>query len=226
VNLLAIETATTACAVAIRTSSGDERALVVEGERHHTEALAPGIRELLLAVDLPARELERVVVDRGPGLFTGLRVGVATAIGFALAAGAELVGVTSLEVLARGAHASGVRGTLLAAVDGRRGELFVQTFLLEDEARSVDEPIVTTPSQTVTEWSRRGGAVTFTGDGVARYATLFRGVAGGSLYEQRVPPVLEALRLGAERDPDSAIVPLYLREADAVANFATRDVRP
>ncbi len=225
-NLLAIETATVACAVAIRTTSGDERALVVDDERHHTEALTPGIRDLLLAAHLSAREIDRVVVDRGPGLFTGLRVGVATAIGLVLAADAELVGVTSLELLAHGAHSAGVRGTLVAAVDGRRGELFAQTFFLDAAARPVDEPIVTTPSKVVGDWSRRGEFVTFTGDGVARYEAQFRVVATGAFFDQRVPPVLEALRLGAQREPEAVIVPLYLREADAVANFATRDVRP
>ncbi len=226
VNILAIETATPACAVAIRTSSGDERALVVDDERHHTEALTPGIRDLLLATNLPAREIDRVVVDRGPGLFTGLRVGVATAIGFALAAKAELVGVTSLELLAQGARSAGVRGTLVAAVDGRRGELFVQTFVLDTEALPAGEPVVTTPSEVIAVWSKRGEAVTFTGDGVARYETQFRDVTAGSFFDQRVPPALEALHLGARREPEASVVPLYLREADAVANFATRDVLP
>ncbi len=224
VNILAIETATAACAVAVRTSLGDERALVVDDERHHTEALAPGIRDLLLASNLSAREIDRVVVDRGPGLFTGLRVGVATAIGFALAAEAELVGVTSLEVLAQGARTAGVRGTLVAAVDGRRGELFVQTFVLDSQVQPADGPAVATPSEVVAVWTKRGEAVTFTGDGAARYETPFRAVAAGSFFRQRVPSALEALRLGARREPETSVVPLYLREADAVANFATRDV--
>jgi len=94
VNVLAIETATPACATALRTNEGEELVLVVDDERHHTEALTPGIRDLLVRADITPKAIDRVVVDRGPGLFTGLRVGIATAIGFALGASADLVGVT------------------------------------------------------------------------------------------------------------------------------------
>lgn len=221
-NILAIETATPACATALRTSKGAERSLVVDDERHHSEALTPGIRDLLDQLGLTPKSIDRVVVDRGPGLFTGLRVGIATAIGFALGASAEVVGVTSLEVLAHGAYAKGVRGTLVSAVDGRRGELFVQTFILDDDVRAVSEPRVSVPKSVVDEWTN-GESVTFTGDGVARYEPDFRGVVNASIFEQRVPPPLEALRLGALRPGEGQIVPLYLREADAVANFTTRE---
>jgi tRNA threonylcarbamoyl adenosine modification protein YeaZ len=222
VNILSIETATTACAIGVSTSSGVELALIVDDERHHTEALTPGIRDLLFKVGLSAKSIDRVVVDRGPGLYTGLRVGIATAVGFALGTGAELVGVTSLEVLAQGAYAAGVRGPLVSVVDARRGEVFAQTFALDADVRAVDEPRVAVPEDFAQEWTTRGEAVTFTGDGVTRYAEEFDRVAHGSEFEQSVPAPMAALRLGAIRSPEPAIVPLYLREADAVANFSTR----
>jgi tRNA threonylcarbamoyladenosine biosynthesis protein TsaB len=223
VNVLAIETATPACAVALRTGEGEEFSLVVAVERHHTEALTPGIRDLLERAGVAAKAVERVVVDRGPGLFTGLRVGIATAIGFALGASADLVGVTSLELLAYGASRAGVRGNLVSVVDGRRGEVFVQTFGLDDGVTPVSEPRVTLPQSVLDEWIERGDAVTFTGDGVGRYEEIFTSLGTATIVEQRVPPVLEAVRLGAERPVESRIVPLYLREADAVANFTTRE---
>jgi tRNA threonylcarbamoyladenosine biosynthesis protein TsaB len=226
VNILAIETATPACAMGVRTTEGVELALVVYDERHHTEALTPGIRDLLYRAGISAASIDRVVVDRGPGLYTGLRVGIATALGFAVGAGAELVGVTSLEVLAEGAFAAGVRGALVSLVDGRRGEVFAQTFSLDATVLAKSEPRVAVPIEVVTEWTARGDVVTFTGDGAARYADEFGGVANGSIFDQRVPPPLTALALGAIRDPHAAIVPLYLREADAVANFSTRQRSP
>ena len=64
------------------------------------------MKTLLDEVGLAPRDVDRVVVDRGPGLFTGLRVGIATAIAFSQALGCELVGVTSLEMLAGGAFDS------------------------------------------------------------------------------------------------------------------------
>lgn len=222
-NILAIETATPACAMALRTSDGAEFSIVVDDERHHTEALTPGIRDLLIEAGLTPKAIDRVVVDRGPGLFTGLRVGIATAIGFSLGASAELVGVTSLELLAHGALRAGVRGNLVSAVDGRRGEVFVQTFDLDRDVTPMSEPIVSLPQSVVDEWTKSAAAVTFTGDGVARYESLFLPVATGTIFDQRVPPALEGLHLGALRPADTEIVPLYLREADAVANFTTRE---
>lgn len=220
-NILAIETATTACAIGLATSSGERLSLVVDDDRHHTESLVPGIRELLASVGLAAKSLDRVVVDRGPGLYTGLRVGLATAVGLALAANCDLVGVTSLELLAAGALRAGVRGPLIAAVDGRRGEVFVQSFQLDDTLRPTNEPSVERPDELIARWT--SSDVTVTGDGVTRYRALFDSLAAVTVFDQPVPPPLEALVIGATREPESDIVPLYLREPDAVANFSTRE---
>ncbi len=219
-NILAIETATTACAIGLATSR-ERIAIVVDGDRHHTEALMPGVRDLLVGANLRAHDVDRVVVDRGPGLYTGLRVGLATAVGFALAADCDLVSVTSLELLAAGAHRAGVRGRLLAAVDGRRGEVFVQSFDLAEGVSSTSVPVVAHPKDVVARWS--DGPVTVTGDGAVRYEAEFRGLVSVELFDQRVPPVGEALELAATREPEAVVTPLYLREADAVANFSTRE---
>lgn len=225
-NIVAIETATPACAMALRTSDGVERSLIVADERHHTEALTPGLQELLAEAHLRARDIDRVVVDRGPGLFTGLRVGLATAVGLALGANAELVGVTSLEVLAHGARSAGARGVVLCAVDARRGEIFVQSFNVDDGVVALDKPSVSLPQSVVDAWRIRSTPVTLTGDGVARYEAAFRDVSTAAFVEQLVPSPLEALALGATRPVAGEVTPLYLREADAVANFSTRERLP
>lgn len=222
VNILAIETATTACAIGLATSGGERLCVTVSDDRHHTESLVPGIRDLLASVGLSAQSLDRIVVDRGPGLYTGLRVGLATAVGLALAVDCELVGVTSLEMLAAGAHRAGVRGTLLVAVDGRRGEVFAQSFRLDDIVTSTSEPSVERPADVVSRWAS-GGDLTVTGDGATRYGAQFGALASVTIFDQPVPPPLEALEIGATREPEGDVVPLYLREPDAVANFSTRE---
>lgn len=221
-NILAIETATTACALGLRTSDGFEVAWVVDDDRRHTETLTSSIARLLAQSSLAVRDLDRVVVDRGPGLFTGLRVGLATALGLSQGAGCALVGVTSLEVLARGAFDSGTRGTLACAVDGRRGEVFIQTFALGDTILALTAAAVATPRDVVIEWATNGAAVTFTGDGVERYRRDFAAVPNGRVETQLVPSIAAALDLGSTRESVEHVVPMYLREADAVANFSTR----
>lgn len=222
-NLVGIETATTACAVGLLTSSGAEVVRVLDDDRRHTEVLVAGISQLLGDAGLVARDIDRVVVDVGPGLFTGLRVGIATAIGLAEGLGCGLVGFTSLEALAHGAHDAGVRGTVLSAVDGRRGEVFIQSFHLGDDVEPVGPASVARPRDVVIEWATNGAPVTFTGDGVDRYFADFNAVPNGELFIQPVPSVSAALGLGLRRRPQESVTPLYLREADAIANFTTRE---
>lgn len=221
-NILAIETATPACAVGIRTASGLEVSRIADDGRRHTEALTQAMSELLAEVGLQPRAIERVVVDRGPGLFTGLRVGIATAIAFAQALGCELVGVTSLEVLAHGAFAAGVRGTVICCVDGRRGELFTQEFTVGDDVMSVNDAHVAPANVVTASITNLGDSVTCTGDGVERYLDQFQALAHVVHFAQSVPPVHAALQVGATRACEASITPLYLRDADAVANFSTR----
>lgn len=216
--VLGLETATSACAVGLSGPFGvDVR--VVNTERRHGEFLMPSVAALLASHNLGPRDVERVVVDRGPGLFTGLRVGVASALAFAQAAGASLVSVTSLEMLAHGAHARGVRGDLVAVVDARRHEVFAQSFTLGEGVTSLDDPEVLVPDELVERW--RGCRVRFCGDGAQRYATLLAPV--GEIDEETVPPLAAALALAPTRESLESLTPLYLRDADAVANFTTRE---
>ena len=225
-NILAIETATPACAIGLRTAHGVELTRVLDLERRHTEVLAAGVAAMLHELGLVARDLDRVVVDVGPGLFTGLRVGVATAIGLSQGLGCGLVGLTSLELLAHGARQAGVHGLVVSAVDGRRGEVFVQTFLVGDDVVESSPPRVAVARDVVDEWATSGAPVVFTGDGVDRYFVDFDAVASGEIFHQAVPSLSAALALGASREIQSTIAPLYLREADAIANFTTRERRP
>ena len=221
-NILAIETATTACAVGLRTKDGSEVGWVVDDTRHHTETLTSALSRLLAQAGLRARDLDRVVVDHGPGLFTGLRVGLATALGLAQGVGCALVQVTSLELLAWGAQEAGVRGTLLAAVDARRGEVFSQVFDLAEDVVVSGPPLVTTARALAIEWATSGAPVTFSGDGVERYLSDFSAVPQARLERQLVPSVSAALAIARNREPVEHVEALYLREADAVANFSTR----
>ena len=113
-------------------------------------------------------------------------------------------------------------GVLLCAVDARRGEIFVQSFDLENGVVALDEPAVALPQTVLDTWSN-ATPLTLTGDGIARYQAAFRSLPAATVYEQLVPSPIEALRLGATRSPEGVVTPLYLREADAVANFSTRE---
>jgi tRNA threonylcarbamoyladenosine biosynthesis protein TsaB len=217
---LFIETATPLCAIAL--GLGDEiHVRELDTDRRHVEALTPGIAALLEEFGLSARDIERVVVDRGPGLFTGLRVGVATAIALADGVGAELAGVTSLELLAHGLWSEGVRGDVECLIDGRRGEVFSQAFRLDEIVTSRSQPTVRSPQDVVVEYGTSGAPTTFVGDGAERYRDLFSLMPWITIAPITKTWLAAGATVGRLATPGD-VMPLYLREADAVANFTTR----
>lgn len=127
--ILAIDTATAACSVALLDGDAviDERHELVG--RGHAERLVPMIEALLAD-----RRPEAIVVDCGPGSFTGVRVGLAAAQGLRIGWGVPLTGYSSLAAIAA---ALGTGGEIAVALEGGHGQLFVQTFG-EEEMRPLD----------------------------------------------------------------------------------------
>ena len=234
-NVVAIETATETVGVALRTTAGVQAEFVLTGRRRHVETLTPALEHLLAQVGLVPGDLNVVAVDVGPGLFTGLRVGVAAAKGLAQALGIGVVGASSLDILAAGAARAGHRGLVLSCVDARRGEVFAAVHHIESRRTTTERmaPGLFSPATLAEALGGllRNAPVLAVGDGAARYAKVLGAVPG---VEIRAPalsfPPPEALlnlalrRLDAGEPPadPGCIVPLYMREADAKSNFARR----
>ncbi len=129
-NLIALETATEACSVAVL--HGD---LLVErfeiAPRRHAELALPWAEAVLAEAGLTRGALQAVAVGRGPGAFTGVRLGVSLAQGMALALGIPAIPVSTLAALAMRADADeGAR--VLAAIDARMGEVYWAAFRIRD----------------------------------------------------------------------------------------------
>ena len=123
--ILAIETATDVCAVALLDGGHAVATRQTDTPRAHAARLAPMIAEVLSEAGIAASGLRTVAVSVGPGSFTGLRIGIGTATGLALATGAALVPVPTLDALAVAARDAGIGGPLLAVLPSRRGEVYV-----------------------------------------------------------------------------------------------------
>jgi tRNA threonylcarbamoyladenosine biosynthesis protein TsaB len=234
--MVAIETATETVAVAVRTAAGVQAELALTGRRRHVETLTPALQHLLAQTGLVPADLEVVAVDVGPGLFTGLRVGVAAAKGLAQALGIGVVTASSLEILVAGAAAAGHRGPVLACVDARRGEVFATVRVAGGEPATpgaAAEPLAPglfAPEQLVAALGRlASGPVVAVGDGAQRYAETLRAAVGPGVVAPALsfpPPAalldLARAHLAAGRAPvePGCVVPLYMREADARSNFA------
>lgn len=122
--LLAIDTSTSAVTAALHDGRDVVARTSTIDARRHTEILAPAIEAMFAETGVTPADLSRVAVGVGPGPFTGLRVGIMTAMTFAYALDLPIGGVCSLDALAHRAQTLGMRGPLLVATDARRKEIY------------------------------------------------------------------------------------------------------
>ena len=229
---VAIETATETVGVAVRAPGGVVAEFALTGRRRHVETLTPALEHLLDRVDLAPGDLGLVAVDIGPGLFTGLRVGVAAAKGLAQALGIGVLCATSLDILTAAAAEASASGLVLACVDARRGEVFAAVRQLDQAGETVAEPLppaLWAPGELAAALGKLGGApVRAVGDGAQRYGEVLAGVREVEIVTPALsfPPPSTLLRLalarldrGAAPVDAASVVPLYMREADAKSNF-------
>lgn len=224
-NLLAFDTATPATAVALRVAdtARELRHDPPPGERpgHAAQLLALATR-LLDEAGLRFTDLDRIAVGTGPGTFTGLRIGVATARALAQATGAALVGVPTLRTLAAAAAgATDEPGPVLAVLDARRGEAFVAAY---DGDAALVPPAAVTPE--ILRTLVKPGWLTV-GDGSIRFRDVLeptgaRVPADGSPLHRVSAVALADLAAQAAAAGTGSVVPEYLRLPDAEIAFRKR----
>lgn len=124
VNILAIDTATEACSAAVLAAGAIHERFEIAPQRH-TELILPMIEAVLAEARLRPRDLHALAFGRGPGAFTGVRIATAVVQGIALGAGLRLIPVSSLAALACGCQKEADGAQILAALDARRGEVYL-----------------------------------------------------------------------------------------------------
>jgi len=170
--VLGIDTATPVTSVAIGSEQGTLAAMDVRAERGHARLLAPAVRWLLEQAGIEASALGGVAVGVGPGLFSGLRVGVASAKALAHACGRPMVAVPSLDLLAYGQRFA--RRMVCAVIDGRRGEVFAGLYRqVPGGTVRLTQPQVIRPEELAAGIEARGEEVLLVGDGALAYRHAF-----------------------------------------------------
>jgi tRNA threonylcarbamoyladenosine biosynthesis protein TsaB len=212
--VLAIDTTSERESVAL----ADDSVLVAETRVRadgHSRQVLSAVEFVLRAAGVAARDVEGYAVTLGPGSFTGVRVGLSTVQGLALASRRPCLGLSTLDVLA--AAIAGEAATLVPMVDAARGgQVFAA--LYDGEARRHEQP-QSEAAEAVVERVR--GPVAVVGDGADRYAAAIRSRRPDVLFPRRdlflagVLALLAAPRLAAgEGRPPGELRPLYLRAAD------------
>ncbi|QOL14739.1 tRNA (adenosine(37)-N6)-threonylcarbamoyltransferase complex dimerization subunit type 1 TsaB [Dickeya dianthicola] len=121
--ILALDTATEACSVALW-NDGEIHSLFEVCPREHTQRVLPMVQQLLAEHGTALSQLDALAFGRGPGSFTGVRIGIGIAQGLALGADLPLLGVSTLATLAQGAHRLTGASRVLTAIDARMGEVY------------------------------------------------------------------------------------------------------
>lgn len=222
--ILGIETAGGRVGCALGTDDGVVAAVHSDRSRRHAESLAPQIDFLLHQAGADPADIGLVAVDVGPGLYTGLRVGVVTGRTMAALLGVPALPLGSLEVVAHGARA--LADEILVAVDARRSEVFHARFRVADDGASVvarTEPAVAAPDDLLAGLGPGGGRLVV-GDGARVHAGRFADAGwrlGPSELDLADPATLVRLAAGRRHGAGSpeALSPCYLRRPDAVAKW-------
>jgi tRNA threonylcarbamoyladenosine biosynthesis protein TsaB len=224
--ILAIDTATTRVSAAIGDDGGVIGEVSLAGGRRHAEQLAPAIQYLCGELDVSLAQLAAIAVDIGPGLFTGLRVGVTTAKVMAQALRIPVVAVPSLDLVAYPLRHS--NRLVVAVLDARRKEVFCASYRpVPGGLQRVSDYAVRKPAELVVELESGTDELLLAGDGVAAYrdefASLDRAELAGVGHEApSAAALVELATARAEREefqPQSEIRPLYLRTSDAEINW-------
>jgi tRNA threonylcarbamoyladenosine biosynthesis protein TsaB len=213
--VLAIDTALAACAAAVLdTDHGIVASESLSMVRGHAEALIPLIARVMKQSDMAFRNLGRIAVTTGPGSFTGVRVGLAAARGFAVATGVPVVGVSTLSVYAAPYLAGNGKSPVVATIDARHDHVFLQMF--GPGGQTLISPRLAPLSEAVAAASRTpaclvGSAARAIADGLRKDVAPPRAVDA-----RDAPDIVWVAQIGAVTPrAQSGPNPQYLRPPDA-----------
>ncbi len=197
----------------------------------HAEKLLPSIERFLGELSIEKNELSGIAVTLGPGSFTSLRIGIATAKGLALSLGIPIVGVSSLELLATNVPYAPFN--LCPMIDARRGEIFTAFFRAEDgNVLRISEDSIHSPRDLINSINEK---TIFIGDGALLYRDFLEDSLGGAalfcpvnLNYSRASGVailgLNKLNQGLEDDLQT-LAPEYLRMSEAEISLKRREMQ-
>lgn len=226
--VLAADTATDQCSVAVCDAAGVRASISFRGQRAHAERLLGVVDQALDLAGIPLDGIDLFAVSQGPGSFTGLRIGAAAWKGLAFAGNKPLLGVPTLDALARGACAGDL--PLCALIDAKMDEVYGAVF----RAGADGAPQRLGPDRVAPVahfLADLAGPTLFVGDGAVRYAEEIRAACPGARFApaELAPPGAVAVGMialarwaeGVDGDP-GALAPVYLRRSQAEENAARR----
>jgi tRNA threonylcarbamoyladenosine biosynthesis protein TsaB len=220
--LLALDTSTEACSAAVY-ADGVTFSEFELTPRAHTQLILPMVDKVLSAAGLCLQDVDTIAVGRGPGAFTGIRIGVGVAQGLAMAADKPVIPVSTLATLAQQAYVQHSATQVWAALDARMGEVYWGQYVLQDGLMQLQgEELVCAPADAPVPEAAGWFAI---GHGWSAYADALQARFGGKLTgtntdslpaaEFMLPLAVAEWQAGRAVAPEEA-QPIYLRNKIAL----------
>jgi tRNA threonylcarbamoyladenosine biosynthesis protein TsaB len=217
--ILALDTATEACSAALQNLQLIDARFEI-APRDHTQRILPLIQELLQAQQLELTALDALAFGRGPGSFTGVRIGIGIAQGLALGANLPMIGISSLATMAQGAWRLTGATRVLAAIDARMGELYWAEYQRDEngEWQGAETEAVLKPEAAQQRIAALQGEWTMVGTGWQAYPHLLTSPGAQLIASDVLLPAAEDMlplaQIAWQRDQAVAVEnaePVYLR---------------
>ena len=165
--ILSIDTASNICTVAILEDKTCIKEITVDDTRNHSEKIMPAIENVLSDTNLSLSDIDLIVCDKGPGSFTGIRIGVGTVLAFKDSLNIECIGISSLEALS---YNSNNDGLICSLIDAKNGNVYWGLFEHKDNQYTLLNKLefneINNVVNALTSYSAQ---ITFVGDGAIAY---------------------------------------------------------
>ncbi|MBN9045025.1 MAG: tRNA (adenosine(37)-N6)-threonylcarbamoyltransferase complex dimerization subunit type 1 TsaB [Rhizobiales bacterium] len=212
--ILALDTAASLCAAAVYDGARDAilGAAGADIGKGHAEVLMDYVAQALAEAQLAISDMDRIAVNIGPGSFTGVRIGVSAARGFALALGCPAVGVTAFEAIAAEAASKEPGRPVMVLLDAHRGEIYAQGFDTAGQPQA--GPAIFSRPEAETLAGSLSADTVLAGSAAPSVNTALAGRFQTAVTAATADIATYAL-LAADRSPGEAPKPLYMRGPDA-----------
>lgn len=222
---LAIDTSTSVLGVAVADETKVIAEWITNEKKNHSVRLMPAINRVLEEVELTPKQLDRIIVAKGPGSYTGVRIGVSVAKALAWSLQIPLIGVSSLELLAyNGRYFQGVVSPIF---DARRGQVYTGLYRFENgNIQKVKEDQIIDADAWANELKQRQETILFLGNDIDKHRETFENIlhelASFGDISQLNPRPGELAIIGMQRKPEVNIhhfTPNYVQLAEAEKNW-------
>ena len=214
--ILSIDTASNLCTVAVLENKKCIKEIIVNDARNHSEKIMPVIEQTLLESNLTLQNIDLIICDKGPGSFTGIRIGVGTVLAFKDSLNIPCIGISSLEALAYNINTDGI---ICSLIDAKNNNVYFGVFekknnivtqLEEFSFKTIDEiiPIL-----------QKYNKIIFVGDGSTQHKEFLHSNFNTSTFSDKND--LSSFSLGLaglsayNKNINSDLMPLYLRKSQA-----------